>query len=208
MMALHLTWLCNRGLEELGNNLFHAVFVARLPLSRRFFNEIVAYQELACVIVTLLACLCSHARRREKRENQKQKLGISRALACAPFEAPWVRKFGYLCIQEILVLTKSSVRTSSCVLPAGVKFRAKRTGTQDIFSLKRVGRKFHVVVVENKETCKKGLCTTGSPSSKYEHRWALYIKVYIERKPFTKKPIKRPKIGPRTTQERRNTHFK
>ena len=24
--------------------------------------------------------------------------------------APWVRKFGYLCIQEILVLTKSSVR--------------------------------------------------------------------------------------------------
>ena len=25
--------------------------------------------------------------------------------------APWVRKFGYLCIQEILFLTKSSVRT-------------------------------------------------------------------------------------------------
>ena len=102
-----------QGLEQLGNNLFHAVFIARLPLSRQFFNEIVAYQELACVMVTLLACLCSHARRRQKQENQQQKLGISRALACAPFEAPWVRKFGYLCIQEILVLTKSSVRTSS-----------------------------------------------------------------------------------------------
>ena len=32
--------------------------------------------------------------------------------------APWVRIFGYLCIQEILVLRKSSVRTStpSCKL--------------------------------------------------------------------------------------------
>ena len=81
-----------QGLEQLGNNLFHAVFIARLPLSRQFFNEIVAYQELACVMVTLLACLCSHARRRQKQENQQQKLGISRALACALFEAPWVRK--------------------------------------------------------------------------------------------------------------------
>ena len=76
MMALHLTWLCNRGLEQLEITYFtHAVFVARLPLSRWFLNEIVAYQELACVIVTLLACLCSYARRRQKRENQKQKLG-------------------------------------------------------------------------------------------------------------------------------------
>ena len=30
--------------------------------------------------------------------------------ACS--RAPWIRKLGYLCIQEILVLTKSFVRTS------------------------------------------------------------------------------------------------
>ena len=89
-MALYLTYTF---VTEAWNNweityFTHAVFVARLPLSRWFLNEIVAYQELACVIVTLLACLCSHARRRQKRENQKQKLGISRALACEHFEAP------------------------------------------------------------------------------------------------------------------------
>ena len=102
-----------QGLKQLGNSLFYVVFFARLPFSRRFFNEIVAYRELTCVMVTLEASLCSHARRPQKRENQQEKLGISRALACAPFEAPWVRKFGYLCIQEILALTKWSVRTSS-----------------------------------------------------------------------------------------------
>ena len=38
-----------------------------------------------------------------------------------------------------------------------MKFREKRTGTHtEFFSIKRVGRKFDVVVVENKEMCKKG----------------------------------------------------
>ena len=64
-----------QGLEQLENSLFYVVFVARLPLSRRHLNEIVVYQELTCVMVTLLASLCSHARRRQKRENQKQKSG-------------------------------------------------------------------------------------------------------------------------------------
>ena len=107
------------------------------------------------MIVTLLACLCSHTRRRQKRENQKQKLGISRALACEHFQAPWVRKFGYLCIQEILVLTKI-VRTY--VRPAGVNFaKSEREHIVEFFSIKRVGRKFHVVVVENKAMCKKAV---------------------------------------------------
>ena len=41
-----------------------------------------------------------------------------------------------------------------------VKCREKRTGTHtEFFSMKRVGRKFHVVIVENKAMCKKVFCT-------------------------------------------------
>ena len=35
-----------------------------------------------------------------------------------------------------------------------------------------------------------------------------FLQLYIERKPFTQKPIKRPYIGPWTTQEGRNTHLR
>ena len=51
----------------------------------------------------------------------------------------------------------------------------------------------------------------------YGRRMGFYVngflstyKVYQEpiNRPFTQKPIKRPHIGPWTTQERRNTHFK
>ena len=42
-----------------------------------------------------------------------EKAKIIAELSQARSGAPWVRKLGYLCIQEILVLRKSSVRTST-----------------------------------------------------------------------------------------------
>ena len=42
-------------------------------------------------------------------------LFISGALTHTKHETPWVRKFGYLCIREILVLRKSYVHPPLCV---------------------------------------------------------------------------------------------
>ena len=75
----------------------------------------------------------------------------NRCIICSG--APWLRKFGYLCIQGILVLTKSSVRSTSVRPPLHVSrieifhFKYPRVSAVNRIAICILGLKFGFVPI-------------------------------------------------------------
>ena len=72
-----------------------------------FFNNLLQFRHSNLSISTSLLL------RMKPKLRAGSRTGRSSRARSAPSGAPWVRKFGYLTIQEIMVLTKSSVSTST-----------------------------------------------------------------------------------------------